>query len=98
MRLTELEVAAIKAAAAEAFGTDAVVRLFGSRVRDDLKGGDIDLHFEVEEGKQSYRHAADFRWNLFDRMDERQVDVVLHVRGRALRPIDRIAHDEGVRL
>ena len=43
MRLTEHEVSAIKQAAREAFGDDAVVRLFGSRVHDDLRGGDIDL-------------------------------------------------------
>ena len=44
MRLTSAEVSAIKAAARSAFGDTAVVRLFGSRVDDGARGGDIDLH------------------------------------------------------
>ncbi len=46
MRLTAEESAAIKSAAAQAFGSGAVVRLFGSRVHDHLRGGDIDLRVE----------------------------------------------------
>lgn len=98
MRLTDHEVAAIKAAAREAFGEGAVVRLFGSRVDDSLRGGDIDLHFEVDDGQQDYRHAGDFKWKLFKRIDERKVDLVFHVRGRALRPIDHVAIEHGIRL
>ncbi len=98
MRLTEHEVAAIKAAAREAFGETAVVRLFGSRVDDSLRGGDIDLHFEVDDGQQDYRHAGTFKWNLFGRIDEQKVDLIFHVRGRELRPIDEIAFAEGIRL
>ena len=48
MRLTPTEIAAIKAAARDAFGETVVVRLFGSRVDDHRRGGDIDLHVEVD--------------------------------------------------
>ena len=41
MRLSPREIGAIKAAAVEAFGLDATVRLFGSRVEDAARGGDI---------------------------------------------------------
>jgi uncharacterized protein len=95
MRLTPDEVEAIKAAARETFGDDVVVRLFGSRVHDHLKGGDIDLHFEIHEGLHDVGHAADFRWRLFKRIPERKVDLVFGVRGREARPIDRIALAEG---
>lgn len=98
MRLTPEEIAAIKAAAVEAFGTGAVVRLFGSRVRDDVRGGDIDLHFEIDEGQQDVSHVAAFRWALFDRIEEEQVDVVTRVRGTPLRSIDRVAIAQGVVL
>lgn len=98
MRLEPEEVAAIKASACEAFGRTAVVRLFGSRVRDDLRGGDIDLLIEVDDGSQDYRKAADFRWRLFDRIDEQKIDLVFRVRGRPLRPIDKIAYSEGIVL
>ena len=98
MRLTEHEVAAIKAATRLTFGPAAVVRLFGSRVDDSLRGGDIDLHFEVEEGQQDYRHAGAFKWKLFSEIDERKIDMVFLVRGRPLRPIDEIAMAEGIQL
>lgn len=98
MRLSETEIGAIKAAAREAFGESAVVRLFGSRVDDRLKGGDIDLHFTVPEGKQDYRATADFRWRLFDMIEEQRVDVVVQVHGRHDRAIDCIARGEGVVL
>ena len=98
MRLTPEEVAAIKAAAAEVFGPHAVVRLFGSRVHDHLRGGDTDLHFEVRDGQHDYRHEGDFKWELFRRLAPRQVDCVFHVEGRPFRVIDRIAHAEGIVL
>ena len=98
MRLTDHEVAAIKAAAREAFGETAVVRLFGSRLDDSVKGGDIDLHLEVEPECSDYRHTGNFRWNLMNRIGERAVDVVILERGRAPRRIDRVAMAEGVRL
>ncbi|QQV77227.1 nucleotidyltransferase domain-containing protein [Sphingomonas aliaeris] len=98
MRLRTQEVQAIKASVAEAFGPSAIVRLFGSRIDDTLRGGDIDLHLEVDDGSQDYRKAAAFRWRLFDRIDEQKVDLVFRVRGRPLRPIDEIAYEEGIVL
>jgi uncharacterized protein len=98
MRLKQRDIEAIKAAAREAFGDGTVVRLFGSRVRDDLRGGDIDLHLEVDEGQQDIRHAAKFRWRLFEMIEDQKVDLVFRVRGRALRAIDQVAYEEGVVL
>ena len=98
MRLKQRDIDAIRTARAEVFGDSAVVRLFGSRLRDDLRGGDIDLHLEVDEGQQDVAHAARFRWRLFDFIDEQKVDLVFRVRGRPLRPIDEVAAAEGVVL
>ena len=43
MRLTDVQIAAIREATAEVFGPEAQVWLFGSRVEDSKRGGDIDL-------------------------------------------------------
>lgn len=43
VRLDEHQRALIKQITAATVGGDAEVRLFGSRVHDDLRGGDIDL-------------------------------------------------------
>lgn len=98
MRLTPFEVAAIRSAATATFNPGTVVRLFGSRVDDSLRGGDIDLHLEVDDGEQRIEKAADFRWRLYERIEEQKVDLVFRVRGRPLRAIDEIAYEEGIVL
>ena len=47
MRITPIEQEVIKRAAQECFDASAVVRLFGSRVDDSKKGGDIDLFVQT---------------------------------------------------
>ncbi len=98
MRLKPNEINAIKVTAHDAFGENVVVRLFGSRVRDDLKGGDIDLHFELAGGRPDARAAGSFRMRLMKQLGERSIDLVFHDPKSAVRPIDRKAYAEGVIL
>lgn len=49
MRLSEHERNVIRKAAAEVFGPDVRVMLFGSRVDDSRRGGDIDLFVEASD-------------------------------------------------
>jgi predicted nucleotidyltransferase len=48
MRLSDEQIRTIKRTACEIFGDDVRVRLFGSRLDDEAKGGDIDLLVESE--------------------------------------------------
>jgi len=98
VRLPPDYVAAIKEAAREAFGEGAVVRLFGSRVRDDLRGGDIDLHFEVDPGRGTDAELDRFEDKLFQRIEPQRVDKVFSVRGEPLGPFEQIAYRDGVVL
>ena len=98
MRLTPAEIAAIKAAARQAFGETAVVRLFGSRVDDSRRGGDIDLHVEVDPPIDEWRARAQFEAALFSRIDPRKVDVVVTERGMQPRAFERIAYRDGIVL
>lgn len=99
MRLTRDEIAAIKAAAAEAFGADAVVRLFGSRVDDTLKGGDIDLHVETDPLANQWAAKARFDDVLFRRIEPQKVDLIISQRGGAVpRGFERIAYRDGIVL
>ena len=100
MRLKPFEIDAIKRCAAEAFGPDAVVvRLFGSRARDDLRGGDIDLHVQVGPGgRGDFRAECAFLNKLEREIGELRVDVVVLGPGESPRAIDRIALAEGIVL
>ena len=98
MRLSEEEVRAIKAAAAFAFGPDATVRLFGSRADDSRRGGDIDLHVEVDAGVDTWTAQCRFEDNLFARIEPQRVDVIVRRRDQAERGIDMIARRDGVAL
>ena len=73
---------------------EAEVFLFGSRARDEARGGDIDLLI------MSLRIGADERrrmkLKLMDRLGERKIDLV--VARDTTRPLVRIALAEGVRI
>ena len=98
MRLESREIRAVRQAAREVFGERTIVRVFGSRIHDHLKGGDLDLHLEVEPGQATLANERTFR-DLIERpLDELKVDIVLHERGRPLSPIDEIALRDGVLL
>lgn len=98
MRLSPNQIAAIKAAARDAFGPDAVVRLFGSRVDDERRGGDIDLHVEASPQTATIDHEVRFRALLWKALDEPQVDVVVAARGATAGWADRAAFREGIVL
>ena len=98
MRLTPEEIVAIKAAAAFAFGSDALVRLFGSRADDARRGGDIDLHVEVSPDVDAWKAKGRFEDNLFARLEPQRVDVIVYKRGTPARGIDLIARRDGIAL
>ena len=80
------------------YGPTAVVRLFGSRVRDDLRGGDIDLHVEADDlGPEAFPARKGRLWGLLqDRLGEQRIDIVETRRGCELRAIETIAYRDGV--
>ena len=98
MRLTGEQAKVIKSAALEAFGADAVVRLFGSRVDDGTSGGDIDVHIEAAPEHATVDAEVKFRALIWKRLDEPQIDVVVAARGAEKRWIDRAAEREGIAL
>lgn len=91
-------VEAIRAAVREVLGPTARIRLFGSRARDDLKGGDIDLFVEVEPGQASIANEQRLRDRIAPAGEDLRTDVILHERGAALTPLERIALRDGVPL
>lgn len=77
MRITETEVKHIKTLAKSVFGHNAKVYLFGSRVDDNKRGGDIDLFIECEDKYNSIKNISMFSVNLEDKIGEQKIDIVL---------------------
>ena len=92
VRLKQRDIDAIKSAVAETFGRTATVRLFGSRVHDDLRGGDIDLLIEADRSDEAeWVRIGAFRDSLFRHVDEQKVDVILVERGTLPSAFARLA-------
>lgn len=78
MRITENEISAIKSLAKKVFGKETLVFLFGSRIDDDKKGGDIDLFItNKEKSKLTISSKIEFLTELKILIGEQKIDVVL---------------------
>lgn len=99
MRLTQEQIAAIRISVDEVFGRGAQVWLFGSRVDDRRRGGDIDLLVcpAATHIRPSLASKIRFLSKLERRIGERKVDVVVEAVDDS-RPIVRVAHETGVLL
>jgi predicted nucleotidyltransferase len=99
MRLTPAQIDTIKSTAQAVLGEGAQVTLFGSRVHDEQKGGDVDLMVEVAQAiADPAVLAARLSSQVSRSMYGRRVDVVLKAPNLMEQPIHRIAQQEGIRL
>ena len=96
MRLTPEQTRAIVAVTHELAGPDASVRLFGSRLHDTLKGGDIDLVVECAHPvERPVWLAAQITARLQRLLGDRRIDVLLIDPTTPLEPVHRVAQSEG---
>lgn len=99
MRLTEHEVESICSLFKRYFGEEAHLWLFGSRVDDAKRGGDIDLYIESPESNVDILFDAKIEYvNALERaIGDRHVDIIIKSEGREL-PIYQIARETGIQL
>lgn len=86
MRLTFIEQQAVASAARETLAPGTRVSLFGSRVRDTARGGDIDLLVDSPEplpAQEWVRTRQAFVARLYSLLGERRIDVVMGGAGPA---------------
>ena len=94
MRLTPNQIETIKSTASAVLGTGVQVTLFGSRLDDQKKGGDVDLYIEVPQPQLAQKIRC--KVQLQDRLDM-PVDLVIKPVGDTS-PISLIAKRDGAVL
>ena len=101
MRLTPEQIRSIKQVAAEVFGSDAHVYLFGSRVDDQARGGDIDLYItgSALPREAQFESKLKFLVKVKQQVGDQRIDLVLApMPGQTLQPIHRMAQQSGIPL
>ena len=94
MRLNQSEIKAIKDSFKSTF-IDGDIYLFGSRVDDNQKGGDIDLYITTKDANKVKR-KIDFLVKLKNLIGEQKIDVVLSY--DTTKPIEKEAIKYGILL
>jgi len=99
MRLAHNQIQAIRQIASEVAGSQSRVRVFGSRLDDAARGGDLDLMLELTEPVDNPALiAAQLAGRVSRIMNGRKVDVLLSAPNLMRLPIHDIAFQEGVLL
>ena len=79
MRLTNYEIFVIKTQVALIFGSNAKVYLFGSRIFDSKKGGDIDLLIVTAENTIYSREKTNLlNVNLILALGDQKIDILVN--------------------
>jgi predicted nucleotidyltransferase len=94
MRLSKTYIDVIKRSFNEIFCGD--IYLFGNRVDDNKRGGDIDLYLVVKDKSNLFRKKLKFLAKIKRELGEQKIDVVFNIDENRL--IEREAKKWGVKL
>ncbi len=90
MRLSEFQIEQIRKIARSIFGDDVKVVLFGSRVDDKARGGDIDLLIDSShQDRMNFENKIEFLTNLKLSIGDQKIDVIYN------KPADEISFGKG---
>ena len=95
MRLNDKYIMTIKNSFQEVFG-EGEIYLFGSRVDDSKKGGDIDLYLVVKDKSDLFRKKLQFLAKIKKELGEQKIDVVFNIDENRL--IEQEARKWGIKL
>lgn len=98
MRLTKEQANCLVSAAHEAFGESSEIWLFGSRVDDTKKGGDIDLYIETDLTQDTIAAKLKMRQLIWPIFGEQKIDILVRSRSNKLSAIHEIAKSSGLKL
>jgi len=96
MRLDQKQISILRETITSVVGEDVAVRIFGSRLDDNLKGGDLDLLLEAGE-KITLLQKARIK-NLVEQRLTMPVDIITLIRGDTRTPFQQIARERSQAL
>lgn len=97
MRLSEWQRDIIKQKALECFGEDVQVYIFGSRVDDTKRGGDIDIYVKTLPTDRMLDMKIEYLQKLERELGEQKIDAVIDD-GKSQKTIYKVARKEGIKL
>jgi len=97
MRLKKEHIESIKNIAIDTFGNNVSIYLFGSRVNDSKKGGDIDLYLETDTKEELFEKKIAMLTNLKKAIGEQKIDLVIN-NFSTEKFIFKVAKEEGILL
>ncbi len=98
MRLTSEQQRQINTILKRYFGTDSEILLFGSRVDDNAKGGDLYIEPEIKAADAIVDAKLDAMVALHKALGDQKIDLVIKRRNARELPIYRIAKETGLPL
>jgi predicted nucleotidyltransferase len=100
MRLSEHEILAIKQTFLKYFDDKDELWLFGSRIDDQKKGGDIDLYVYTKEPDiaKAFNAKISFLVDVKLLIGDQKIDMVIHAKAMQDAPIYQEARKTGVKL
>jgi len=103
MRLTHIEHAVLSGMVTRHFGAGCDLYLFGSRIHDDLRGGDIDLLVDLRvntNGSDSdlFQKKLHCLTDIHFKLGEQKIDMIISCGPHDKRVIVQAARQQGIRL
>lgn len=99
MRLTQKQITQIKKMTAEVFGDEVQVYLFGSRLDDQKKGGDIDLYIKTSNPVEDLAQSIMvIEAKLILALGDQKFDILLDAPNVQKSTIHDVAQQTGVLL
>jgi hypothetical protein len=99
MRLTSYQQAQLKAITHEVCGDEAQLFVFGSRLDDSKKGGDIDLIIKLNQDVTNPAWiVAKVQAKAMIKLGEQKIDVLIDAPNLTRLPIHDVALSQGVKL
>jgi predicted nucleotidyltransferase len=98
MRITQQQIESLINSTHRCFGDNAIIWLFGSRVDDHKKGGDVDLYIETDMDQGIVEAKLKMQGQIWTAFGDQKIDILVHSRIREPSPMHKIAKSTGVRI